>query len=82
MNVIAESEESDELANKYVKEDIIPQKHYNDAVHIALASINNIDVIVSWNFEHMVKIKTKRGVKAVNGLMGYKDIEIAEPKEV
>ena len=82
VNVIAESEESDELANKYVKEDIIPQKHYNDAVHIALASINNIDVIVSWNFEHMVKIKTKRGVKAVNGLMGYKDIEIAEPKEV
>ena len=41
VNVIAESEESDELANKYVKEDIIPQKHYNDAVHIALASINN-----------------------------------------
>jgi len=51
-------------------------------LHIAIASANNLDVIVSWNFNHMVKLKTKQGVIAVNSLLGYKSIEIITPEEV
>ncbi|MBI5789162.1 MAG: type II toxin-antitoxin system VapC family toxin [Candidatus Schekmanbacteria bacterium] len=71
-----------DLAQRYIKEGIIPVKHEYDALHIAIASVNNLDAIVSWNFKHMVKMKTKREVKAINLLSGYKEIEIISPQEV
>lgn len=76
------TEEAKELANKYIAEKIIPAKYQDDAFHIAIAVVNNIDVIVSWNFKHMVKLKTKREVVGVNLLMGYDEIEIYSPWEV
>ena len=76
------SDEAEKLADKYVAEGIIPVKYRDDALHIAIASVNDMDVIISWNFQHMVKLKTKHGVIAVNGLMGYKSIEIVSPEEV
>jgi predicted nucleic acid-binding protein len=60
------------LANRYIQEKIIPQKESDDALHIAVASVYNLDVIVSWNFEHIVKLKTRREVRGINTLMGYK----------
>lgn len=70
------------LADRYIEEKVIPEKERNDAVHIAVASINNLDAIVSWNFEHMVKFKTRREVQGINALMGYKPIEICSPLEM
>ena len=70
------------LADRYIEEKVIPEKERNDAVHIAVASINNLDAIVSWNFEHMVKFKTRREVRGINTLMGYKTIEICSPLEM
>ena len=70
------------LAERYLQEKIIPEKERNDAIHIAVASVYNLDAIVSWNFEHMVKFKTKREVKGINALMGYKMIEICSPLEM
>jgi predicted nucleic acid-binding protein len=70
------------LADKYVVEGLVPKKHYEDAVHIALASVYEMDAIVSWNFEHMIKSKTKKGVIFVNGLMGYRAVDIISPLEV
>jgi glycerol-3-phosphate responsive antiterminator len=67
------------LAERYVSEGIIPVKHIEDAVHIAVATVNSLDILVSWNFEHIVKLKTKRQVNAVNVLLGYNPIEIIEP---
>ncbi len=49
---------------------------------IAIASVNDLDAIISWNFEHIVKLKTKREVIGINALMGYKEIEIYSPWEV
>lgn len=72
----------EELADKYLKEGLIPPKYRNDALHIATASFYGLDAVVSWNFEHMVKLRTKQGVVAVNGLLGYKSIEIVSPLEV
>ncbi|MDI6758658.1 MAG: type II toxin-antitoxin system VapC family toxin [Candidatus Omnitrophota bacterium] len=79
---LAINEEVKGLADKYIAQQIIPVKYANDAIHIAVASVNNIDVIVSWNFEHMVKLKTKRGIVGVNALLGYKPVEILTPLEV
>jgi predicted nucleic acid-binding protein len=73
------SEEVRALAEEYVSRGIIPVKHIEDAVHIAVTTVNSLDILVSWNFEHIVKLKTKREVNAVNVLLGYNQIEIIEP---
>ena len=70
------------LANRYIESKILPATERNDALHIAVAAIHNLDVIVSWNFEHMVKLKTRKAVPLTNILMGYKEIEICSPLEV
>jgi len=67
---------------KYVKQGIIPVKYRTDGVHIAVASTNYLDMIVSMNFQHIVKRKTKIGTGAINTLYGYPTIEILSPMEV
>lgn len=74
--------EVETLAARYISEGIIPLKYENDAVHIAVASVNELDAIISWNFEHIVKLKTKREVVGINVLTGYKEIDIYSPLEV
>ncbi|HHT9105057.1 MAG TPA: PIN domain nuclease [Candidatus Wujingus californicus] len=74
--------ETEELAERYVKEGIIPERYRSDAVHIAVAVVNGIEVIVSWNFEHIVKLKTRVMVNGINRLLGYHEIEICSPEEV
>ena len=80
--VIDVDDEVDTLADTYVKEGIIPLKYRDDAVHIATASIYDLNLIVSWNFKHIVKVKTKNMVNAVNIREGYKTIDIYSPMEV
>ena len=75
-------EASRQLAIKYIKEGIIPAKYQDDALHIAIASVNEMDLLLSWNFQHIVKLKTKRESVGVNMLMGYGSIEIYTPREV
>ncbi|MBU2446670.1 MAG: PIN domain nuclease [Bacteroidetes bacterium] len=78
-NLSTKSEEIKGVAEEYVLRGIIPVKHIEDAIHIAVTTINSLDVLVSWNFEHIVKLKTKREVNAVNVLLGYNPIEIIDP---
>ena len=80
-NVLEQNEESEELAKRYIEEDIIPKKYDADAFHIAVATVNDIDVIISWNLEHIVKLKTKIAVEGINRFLGYKTIEIVTPEE-
>jgi len=54
--VIPIDEETKLLANKYISEGIIPEKFIADALHIAVTSVNDLDVIISWNFKHIVKL--------------------------
>jgi len=72
-------EEIEILTREYVERGIIPVKYVEDAVHIAVATVYSLDVLVSWNFEHIVKLKTKREVNAINVLLGYNQLEIVEP---
>jgi len=80
--VIPVDEEAKFLANKYIAEGIIPEKFIADALHIAVTSVNDLDVIISWNFKHIVKLKTKIEANGVNKLLGYREIEICTPEEV
>jgi hypothetical protein len=70
------------LARAYIKHGVFPEKYIDDALHVAIASFNQISYIVSWNFEHLVKVKTGRVVNSVNILEGFREIEIVSPQEL
>lgn len=75
-------DEIENLANIYIQERIIPAKYLPDAIHIATASIHNIPTLVSWNFEHIVKLKTKVEINRMNRKFGHPQISISSPQEV
>lgn len=74
--------EIESLANKYVINKIIPEKYGKDALHIAIATVNSLDAIISWNFKHIVNLKTHLEVNGINLIEGYRQIEIFSPWEV
>lgn len=76
------TEECIHLADEYIKNEIIPVENRNDALHIAVASISEMDLLASYNFEHIVKVKTIDRVTGVNLLGGYKTPRIVSPEEV
>jgi predicted nucleic acid-binding protein len=80
--VLAISDETESLAQRHVQEGLIPPKYHDDALHLASAVVHELDVLVSWNFEHLVKLKTRVGVNGLNRLLGYPEIEIVSPEEV
>lgn len=71
-----------QLRDSYLEWGVIGNKQIDDAHHVAIATIANADLIVSWNFKHLVHIEKIRGFNAVNIQQGYKPIEIRSPKEV
>ena len=71
-----------DLANAYIERGVFPEKYVNDALHVAAASFYDISYVVSWNFEHLVKVKTRKSVNLVNILEGYREIEIVSPQEL
>lgn len=80
--LIEPSEEISSLANEYIKRGIIPARYAPDAFHIAYTVAADLDILVSWNFAHLVRTKTRREVTAANLLLGYKPVEICSPEEV
>lgn len=74
--------EAEGLAERYIKEGIIPERYRGDALHIAVSATNGIEAIISWNYEHIVKLKTRIMVNGINRLLGYREIEICSPEEV
>ena len=80
--LLTANQEAMELSERYVNEGIIPERYKSDALHIAIAVSNDIDAIVSWNFNHIVKLKTRIMVNGINKLLGYHEIEICSPEEV
>jgi len=77
--LISLDERSIRLAEQFVDLNIIKEKHIDDRRHIAGAIVSGCDVIVSWNFKHIVNYKTQIGVKAVTALEGYKELLIFTP---
>ena len=58
------------------------QKYKTDGLHIAIATVNDLDMIISMNFQHIVKRKTKIGTGNINALNGYRVVKIYSPMEV
>ena len=80
--VLSLNEEIEWLANLYIQNNAIPEKFSEDAFHIALSVISEMDFLLSWNFRHIVKRKTKDIVRMVNTLNNLKQIEILTPAEL
>ena len=76
------TEEAIKLADTYITKGAVGEKHLVDAQHIAIASIERVDVLVSWNFKHIVNLDRIRMFNAVNLMHGYPMLEIRSPMEV
>jgi len=70
------------LAEVYIKNELFPEKYFDDALHTALASTNRIGILLSWNFTHLVKVKTRRMVALINAIHNYNPVEIISPPEL
>lgn len=70
------------LAEQYVRVGAIPKKKMGDALHIAAATLTNCDILVSWNYSHIVRYKTRQAVHDVNTLQNHTNIIISTPKEL
>ncbi|MDR0381592.1 MAG: hypothetical protein LBH86_06325 [Oscillospiraceae bacterium] len=82
MAVLIESDEANELADKYIEAGAMPPGSLTDARHIAITSISDLDVIVSLNFNHIVRATTIRLTEAINKVRGYNAVAIDTPMGV
>ena len=73
--------EAIDLATEYITEQVVGQTSFADCLHIAIATINRADFLVSWNFKHIVNIQRIRGFNAINIKNGYRQLEIRSPRE-
>ena len=70
------------LADRYITEKVVGRTSLEDCRHIALATINRVDVLASWNFKHIVNLDRIKGYNSVNLRLGYPTIEIRTPQEL
>jgi hypothetical protein len=76
------SESALELADEYQKRNILTPKFYDDGLHIAIATVAEADVLVSWNFRHIVRFDKIRLFNSVHLEYGYKMLHVYSPREV
>ncbi len=76
------TEETNLLAEQYILEKVVGETNIDDCRHIACATINKVDYLVSWNFKHIVNVFRIRGYNSINIKNGYNQIDIRSPKEI
>jgi len=76
------SDEAEQLASDYLRNGVVGKRHIADAQHIAIASVERVDVLVSWNFQQIVNLDRIHAFNAVNLMLGYPMLEIRSPREV
>jgi len=74
------SSETERLCESYLNANVVGPSSRGDAYHIAIATVNRVDLVVSWNFKHIVHFEKVRRFNAVNLLQGYQQIDIRAPK--
>lgn len=82
MEIIEAAEEIAKLRDAYIEAGVLGEASIPDATHVASASVAEVDIIVSWNFKHIVHFEKIRGFHAVNLIKGYRMVEIYSPMEV
>ncbi len=76
------SDEAVDLAGQYVANNVIPARYRDDALHVALAVINNLDVVVTWNMKHLANVRRIEGINRTNLTLRLPPIRIHTPEEV
>lgn len=76
------TETASDLAERYLRAGVVGEASRLDAQHIATATVHRADVLVSWNFKHVVNLDRIRGYNSVNLRQGYSMLEIRSPQEV
>ena len=79
---LAITDEANQLANRYVEENVVGKTSMQDCRHIAIATLNNSDILASWNFKHIVNLDRIRLYNSINLRLGYRLIEIRFPREI
>lgn len=82
LEAVRQSEETERLRDLYLEAEVVGETRKNDAHHMAIATVARADMIVSWNFKHIVHFEKIRGFNAVNLREGYLPIDIRSPREV
>ncbi|MGL6225409.1 MAG: hypothetical protein ACRC10_02145 [Thermoguttaceae bacterium] len=79
---LCRNHKSNGLAEQYIAENVVGPTSLDDCKHIALATLAKADVLVSWNFRHIVNVSRIKGYNGINMKLGYSQIEIRTPYEV
>ncbi|MDE0104663.1 MAG: N-6 DNA methylase [Bryobacterales bacterium] len=79
---IESTDDAESLAQRYIEDGVLTETSRADALHIAMATVAGVDVLVSWNFRHMVNLRRILAFNAVNRAMGHPSLEIRTPKEL
>jgi hypothetical protein len=82
VEVVMSSDESRDLKQAYLDAGVVGPASGNDAAHIALATVFGAELVVSWNFKHIVHFEKIAGYEGVNSLRGYRSPKIYSPREV
>lgn len=80
--ILDNSEEAEKLALNYQQQGVIPLGSTVDAQHIAIAAVNDLDMVLSLNFKHIVRKRTVTMTGLINANLGYRQVEIHSPMEV
>ena len=78
--LLEKDEYAEELAQQIISLGILTNKSHDDCLHIAIAVLEACNYIVSWNFKHLVNVKTINGIRAVTNLKGFSPIDIITPE--
>ena len=76
------NKESTALANAYLDEGVVSENSISDARHMAIATVERVDILVSWNFKHIVNINRIHLLNSVNLKLGFPILEIRSPREI
>ncbi len=76
------TQEASELADQYITAKVVGQTSRADCQHIAMATLAKADILISWNFKHIVNLDKIRGYNGINYQLGHNMIEIRTPKEI
>ena len=82
IELVERKDEINDLSSKYIEFDAISSKCIEDSLHIATATIHKVDILVSWNFKHIVNYRRIQLYKSINLMFGYSEIDIRTPREV
>lgn len=76
-------DEIQDLAEHYIISKVIPEKKIDDALHVAVCTVQKIDILLSWNFRHLANINKERKIMVANVEAGYTFTpRLANPMEV